>query len=154
LKEDFMKKLIVTALVAAMLGGCATTKDGSGGPTVNAIDWASVLDGARGVAAGFCSVKPTLNTIAEMAIALAAAKGKKIGQSGADDKVFANQAADLFCQSIAPAPAPGAPQLGLLSVPLTMDAPKPLATTVDGKTAYYGMVQIGAKQIPLLADAQ
>jgi hypothetical protein len=154
LKEDFMKKLIAAALVAAMLGGCATTKDGSGGPTVNAIDWASVLDGARGVSAGFCSVKPTLNTLANLAIALAERQGKKIGKSGEDDKTFANMAADLFCQSIAPAPAPGAPQLGLLSVPLTMDAPKPLATTADGKTAYYGMVQIGAKQIPLLADAQ
>jgi hypothetical protein len=62
-----MKKLIAAALVAAMLGGCATTKDGSGGPTVNAIDWARVLDGARRCSGG-CSIKPTLNTIAEMAI--------------------------------------------------------------------------------------
>jgi opacity protein-like surface antigen len=103
-----MKKLIAAALVAAMLGGCATTKDGSGGPTVNAIDWARVLDGAQAAAAAgaakFCHAKPTLDELANLAIAIAAAHGKSIGKNGEDDKVFANQAADVFCTIAVPVP--------------------------------------------------
>lgn len=104
-----MKKLIAPVLaVAIALGGCASTNTGTGGPTVNAIDWARVLDGAQAAyAAGatkFCRAKPTLDELANLAIAIAAAHGKSIGKNGEDDKVFANQAADVFCTVAVPVP--------------------------------------------------